>query len=286
MNADLCRVEAEDGIFLDGVLTRPADGSTDLPVDACVLVHGTGSNFYAPGVLEAFAAQARASGLAVLRINTRGHDGLCSLPAHHGSIPGGAAYEDVSDCVLDLWAWLDWLQAQGYQRILLVGHSMGGVKSLYTMARRPHPLVTGVVGISPPRFCHEHFRTHPAADAFREDWQRATELVEQGYSQMLMAVRQPMPFVYTAAGFLSKYGPEDKYDYLSLLPAVTLPVLIVLGTETVAQSPAFDTQPQMLSEIAQRQPTLAVELVEGATIHYSTAPERPFELFREWCRTW
>jgi len=74
---ELARVETADGIWLDGLFEPAAAGTR--PGDACLLVHGTGSNFYAPGVLEVFARQARDAGLATLRINTRGHDGLGTL---------------------------------------------------------------------------------------------------------------------------------------------------------------------------------------------------------------
>ena len=75
MSLELVRVVTNDEIYLDGALLLPDEGVTaELPVDAFLLVHGTGSNFYAPGVLETFARQAAEAGAPALRINTRGHD--------------------------------------------------------------------------------------------------------------------------------------------------------------------------------------------------------------------
>ena len=111
--SELVRVETADGVVLDGALCRPRMAG-ELPVDAFLLVHGTGSNFYAPGVLETYTGQALAGGTPVLRINTRGHDGIYSNPASSGSVKGGAAYEHISDCVPDVGAWVNWLVGQGF----------------------------------------------------------------------------------------------------------------------------------------------------------------------------
>src|SRR5262249_21592298 len=151
---ELVRIETTDGLVLDGALRRPRK-TGQLPVDAFLLIHGTGSNFYAPGVLETFADQAVAEGTAVLRVNTRGHDGMCSIPAQSGSLKGGATCERISDCPLDVDAWANWLEVQGLARVILVGHSMGGVKAIYAQAHAPHLAVQGIIGISPPRFAHK-----------------------------------------------------------------------------------------------------------------------------------
>jgi pimeloyl-ACP methyl ester carboxylesterase len=285
MPIELCRVVTTDGLQLDGALHRPAEHvPSTLPVDAFLLVHGTGSNFYAPGILETFGRQAIDAGVPVLRINTRGHDGVCSVPGPRGSVSGGAAYERISDCRFDLAAWLELLTQRGFRRVALVGHSMGGVKAVYSQAHEPHPSVAAVVGISPPRFCHRQLMSHPRADAFRRDYQRAEQLVADGRADELLSVRQPLPFLVTAGGFLAKYGPHDEYDALRDLPRLTCPTLVMLGTETVAASPAFDGLPEQIEELARQHAHISLQLVEGANIHYAVCPETPFDRTAAWLR--
>ena len=75
MQVELHRITTRDGCRLDGIwqaATRP----TRIGLDACLLVHGTGGNFYNSTLLEFFADRLRALGVGVLRINTRGHDGI------------------------------------------------------------------------------------------------------------------------------------------------------------------------------------------------------------------
>ena len=79
MTVELVRTRTDDNVRLEGALFRPTAGSRGpraWPADLVILVHGTGNNFYSPGILEHAAATVAAAGTPALRINTRGHDGL------------------------------------------------------------------------------------------------------------------------------------------------------------------------------------------------------------------
>ena len=245
-------------------------------------MHGTGSHFYAPGVLETFSQQALSEGLAVVRINTRGHDGICSISGPRGALKGGATFENVADCRLDLAAWIEFLRERGYSRIALCGHSMGGVKSAYTMAHDAHPDVRAVILISSPRFHHQTFMQHPAAAAFRADFSTANRNVQEGRSHDLIAVTQPMPFLVTSAGFLDKYGPADSYDLIKLLPQVPCPALYVLGTQSPTQSIGFAGLIETLSVLTRDNSHIQLSLVDGANINYSELEYTPFERVMKW----
>lgn len=279
MPTELTRIETADGVFLDASITSPQTPSS-LRVDAVVLLHGTGSNYTAPGVLETFAKCAVEQGIAVLRLNTRGHDGICSLPTRRGMIKGGATYEHVADCTFDVRAGVECLVTRGHKAVALVGHSMGGVKAIYSQARDPHPAVKAIVGISPPRFCHERFLHHATGEKFREEYSRAGELVARGQPDVLLHVTQPMPFVATAAGYLEKYGPEDRYDFFKCLPGMTAPVLILIGGDSMKTSAAFCGTPDDLRRLSL--PHVTLEVIEGASITYRGYDQIPFERAAAW----
>lgn len=283
VHCEQCRVVTADRLILDGVLQRPEPMVPHKSVDAFLLIHGTGSNFAAPGVLEAFAAGMLASGLPVLRVNTRGHDCVASIPVDGGGArQGGATYEVIDECRHDITAWLDFLAAQGFSRIALVGHSMGAVKAVYSQARQPHPNVRVMVAISPPRFCHANFMAHPRADEFRQGFARATRLVAEARGEALMSVKQPLPLEITAAGFVAKYGPHDDYDILRYLPLLKVPTLVLVGDESVTSSPAFDGLPEELARIASEHEWLAFRLVPGADTKYRACINAPCAIAAEW----
>ncbi len=285
--SELCRVVTGDGLRLDGWLTSPRTLSENFPVSAVLLVHGTGSSFYAGGVLEGFASQAVEAGLTVLRINTRGHDLVARIAGAGKSGWGGAAYEVISDCRWDLSAWITFLLERGHDKIALVGHSMGAVKAIYAMAHDHHEAVRFVVAISPPRFCHQKLTSHPFGALVRQHYERAKELVEEGLGEHLISVRQPLGMLITAEGFLAKYGRNDDYDYFKCLPKLPGPCLILTGSESVQISAGFTEIPEDMAKFLAEHPHLPLrfELVEGADTGYSTCPMEPFHRARRWLRS-
>ncbi len=281
---ELCRVTTADGLLLDGSLVQPGRSAPNLGIDACVLIHGTGSNFTTPGLLETFAEQSNQAGLPVLRVNTRGHDLMARIPRKTGSVLGGAAYESISDCRHDLTAWVEFLIERGLRRVALVGHSMGGVKAIYAVSRGVSAGVAALVAISPPRFHHTGLLRHKLASQFREDYRRAEALVARGEGETILQVRQPLSLVMPASGFVAKYGPHDDYDILKLLPHVACPTLVLIGSESAKSSPAFEGLAAHLTKLASHQTRLTVRTIEGADISYASQPGAPFEAMVEWLR--
>lgn len=282
MGLHLIRAKTADGLLLDGCLQMPEVQAAQVKSTAWLLIHGTGSNFYCGGVLETFAEQLARERFAVARINTRGHDIISTSPGGRMPLSGGAAFESISDCVHDVRAWIDQLIQRGLQRVVLVGHSMGGVKAVFSQARDPHPNVVAVIGVSPPRFCHSVWQSSANAAAFRDHFRRAMELVEAGRGGELMLVQQPMPLWLTAAGFLAKYGPHDDYDFVPLLPRLTVPTLIMVGSESVASSPAFESTPDSIGRLQASNPHLSFHLAPGANVVYSGQLDVPVRVACDW----
>lgn len=279
---ELIRVKTADGVLLDGSMQHPTGVDTTSQNTAWLLVHGTGSHFYSSGVLYVFAEQLVRGGCSVVRINTRGHDIISALPGERMPLSGGAAFESIADCLHDLRAWVDELIRRDFSRVVLVGHSMGGVKAIYSQAHDPHPNVVAVVGVSPPRFCHVEWQSSPQATPFRDHFRRATDLVASGRGGELMLVQQPLPLWLTAAGFLAKYGPHDDYDFVPLLPRLTCPTLLIVGTASVESSPAFESVPDAVRQLQTSQRHLHLQLVPGANTGYSGHLDAPARLACEW----
>jgi hypothetical protein len=91
---DLIKTTTLDGLQLDGMFQAPAV-SPVLAIDAFCLVHGTGGNFYSSSLFTDLADRLLALGCGVLRINTRGHDGIRTAVTARGGKRLGAAYETV-----------------------------------------------------------------------------------------------------------------------------------------------------------------------------------------------
>ncbi|MGD9645386.1 MAG: alpha/beta hydrolase [Pirellulales bacterium] len=265
MQVDLVQVTAADGVRLDGMLQvadeMPVGAPRPLGIDAVVMVHGTGSNFYASTMMDLLAERLRQRGAATLRVNTRGHDGISTAVGRTGGIRQGAAYEVVDDCRHDLAAWLELAAARGFQRVALLGHSLGAVKSIYALAKAaasadgpatgssPGLRVSRLIALSPPRLSYSYFAASSRAEEFLTMCRQAEALVADGRDESLIEISFPLPYAVTARGYLDKYGPAERYNVLNLLPAIRCPTLITYGSLEVQSNVAFRDMPEAVEAL-------------------------------------
>jgi pimeloyl-ACP methyl ester carboxylesterase len=272
MLLDLVSVTTRDGFRLDGTLQMPAPSRPAVwPVSGVCLVHGTGGNFYGSSLFDAIAERCLQQGCAVLRVNTRGHDGMSTAVTSKGGRRLGAAYEVVDDCRYDLVAWTDWLKTRVGPRVGLIGHSLGAVKCLYTLAHEPGLDVACVVGISPPRLSYSWFCQSPEGASFLHAYQQAEALLHANQPAALLEVQLPLPFVITAAGYAEKYGPDERYNYLRFVGSVRCRTLITLGEVEAANNMAFRGASEALAALRPQPAALRVVTIPAADHFYSQA---------------
>jgi len=280
---DLVNVETDDSIRLDGALrvgddlSAPRDASAEqltadgaaLGVDAVLLLHGAGGNFYSSTMMASLASRLVERGVAALVANTRGHDGISTTTAPIGRRVHGAAYENVDACRHDVTAWLRWLAGRGYRRLGLLGHSLGAVKAIYSQAHEAHANVAWLAALSPPCLAHSRFLTDPRGADFIADYNNAKRLIEAGRGQALLEIRFPMPYVISADSYVDKYGPEERYSLLKYIGRVACPIVVTYGSAELPTSAAFRDMPELLPAAAPNG-RLQMALVAGAD-HFYTA---------------
>jgi alpha-beta hydrolase superfamily lysophospholipase len=268
-------------VRLDGMLqSPPADAPRAWPLDGVCFVHGTGGNFYASTLFDALGERCLQRGCAVLRVNTRGHDGISNAVTARGGRRLGAAYEIVDDCRHDLRAWIELLKAKVGPRVGLVGHSLGAVKSVYALANEADLDVACVIAISPPRLSYSWFCSNPESAAFLATYQEADALMQAGRPGALLDVQLPLPFVITAAGYVEKYGPDERYNYLRFLAGVRPPVLLTLGAIEAANNVAFRGAADAVTEL--RRPNVRVATIANADHFYSAARPELITCIDDW----
>ena len=80
-----------------------------------------------------------------------------------------------------------------------------------------------------------------------------------------MEVQFPIPYVVTAAGYLDKYGPGERFNVLSYVGHLRLPTLFAFGSAEVQNHVAFRGLPEAI-EAAVQAPASPNPLVEVAVI--------------------
>jgi pimeloyl-ACP methyl ester carboxylesterase len=269
VQVDLVNTTASDGVRLDGAIWAAAFDGPQCEFDAVMCLHGVGGNFYGSRLFDALTEPLRARGISVLRVNTRGHDGVSTASTPHGGRLQGAAYERVSDCCLDVAAWADFLVAANLPRIAIIGHSLGALKAIYAQAYAPHEAVRRIVAISPPRLSYTKFVHGTDAQRFRSSLEMAEQLVREGQPQMLFLASFPFPLILAAATFLDKYGIEERYNLLKFSERLATPTWFVYGAEELASGgSAFDGVTQEIESAAWGSRTPSVHVIPDANHFY------------------
>jgi alpha-beta hydrolase superfamily lysophospholipase len=227
MLVDLITLASGDGVNLDGMFCEPTSGvAGEGPVEAVLLIHGSGGNFYRPAT-RAMAEDLRNRGYACLALNTKGHDTVWAN-ADDGAYYG-TANEILDNSRLDLRAGIDYLAKRGYRRIALLGHSMGAVKVVYYAATEADDRVACVIPVSPVRLSYSYYLESEAAEEFQRIIQQADEMEAEDRALELMQVDFPISQMFSAFAYLDKHGPGERYNLVDLAPRVKIPMLVIAG---------------------------------------------------------
>jgi pimeloyl-ACP methyl ester carboxylesterase len=271
---ELVTVTTADYVRLQGVYSasnHPLRSSVSKgSIDGAVLVHGIGGNFYSSRLLNHFAKTLQELGLGTLIINTRGHDMVNTLSWAGKSRSGGAAFENVDDCRLDLAAWHDLMIERGHSHLLFLGHSLGAIKSLYIAAHAPPKNLRAVVALSPSRLSYRRMMETSTDGKFAATFSLCQKLVSEGRGDDPISVEFPVKTWMTPACYLDKYGPNEKYNWLRFIGRVQVPSLLLFGEKELNQHPAFIGLREDFAQAQQQLGPLRIEIIEDADHFYSS----------------
>ncbi len=284
MQVELVSVQTSDDVRLDGALRRTGGASPSrLGLDLVIFFHGVGGNFYGRSFIEAIGDELITQGCAFLRVNSRGHDLAFNSP--RGRL--GAAFEVVDDCRYDIKAWLDFAEGAGYRRVALWGHSLGAVKTILYLATEDDARVPCAIASSPPRFSYEAYMAMEGAERFEADYERAKALIEKGEPDTVFPVSIPTSVLLAARTHIDKYGPSDRYDILTHLPNVKVPILVTIGGEEGLGPQSSDWFPfgglaEKVAALTSTTSNLSFDLVEGANHAYAGKVGELWEISKRW----
>jgi pimeloyl-ACP methyl ester carboxylesterase len=287
MHVELVRTLTRDHLRLDGALLAPSRQLPQPPPDkppitAAILLHGVAGNFYTSSTFDAVTPKLQAAGLAVLSVNTRGHDSVFGASLGSVRCRLGAAYETVDDCRHDIAGWIDLLLTRGHTRIVLIGHSLGAIKALYAQAHEQYPQIAAVIAASAPRLSYGAFMNAEESSLFFESFSTAQRMIKEGRPDELFTSRFPFPLLITAAGFIDKYGPAERYNILKFADRPTCPVLFTYGSKELAQGGiAFAGLPDALTALPNGQKR-QVAVIEGGDHLYTGVGNQLADTMTAW----
>ncbi len=246
MYGQLVKSVASDGVVLDGFYNK-------LPKSriAVLHVHGTAGSFYGNDFIGPLYNQLEKIGCSFLSCNNRGNGRFTMMTQKKPDGTStrrqiGAAYELFIESMYDINGWVEFLLADGYEKIFLEGHSVGCHKVLYFMEHSElckH--IAGVILLSPSDILgwqKSHFQQR-----FANDLQAAHQLIKEGKGDSLMPLEAYVVPV-SAKTFISFLAPQseahifnyhDQESSFKELNKVTQPIFATFGTvgEIVVSDP-------------------------------------------------
>ncbi len=206
ITTELVRLDAGDGIILDGALWTPEAGGSDT---AIALFPGTGAEFY-NSLFSYLGPGLAAAGYTTLAINRRDHGvqfGFVTLA--EGSADQGLA--------------IDFLIGRGAKRVVAGGHSYGTVTVPWYIAKTDDARVPAMLLYAPLG------DLRPASITICGDRDKYDRIVAKslemqasgrGGEAFLIPPMVPgaMPLLHTYNVFLDKRGPDSRAVPIDLLP--------------------------------------------------------------------
>lgn len=268
-NCELVSVQTSDLLRLDGALWR-AEPQSDRPLDALIFVHGVGSNFYQSSIVKKIIPTLHDAGISLFSVNTRGHDFAFSGGSASQQPWLGSAFELVSDCTLDLPSWIEKSRKMGFEKIGLLGHSLGAIKTIYSQALADSQDLTALIAASPSCLSHSYFIQSNRSAEFKECLSWAQTEIDAGNSSVVSEVSFPFRLLMTPRTFVDKYGAAENYNILKYLDKIETPLLLTFGeAELRSGNPAFQDLDHRVQPLIQNKSNIELRLFADGDHFYS-----------------
>jgi len=236
MIGELVRTTTKDKLKLQGFLSLPKD-----PTKKVVLhIHGLEGNFYENEFIDYLAEAVNEKGFAFCSVNTRGAGVLTDFVSDQEGTKSyssvGAARELVNDIILDLQAWIDFLNKRGFNYFILSGHSLGTIKVVYYQATKQNPKVKGIIILEPVDYVS--FAEQAAGKNFSQYLKQAKKMINKGKGKELLPDNWHFLIKCSAQTYWDWFNKNSKariFEFNNpmkpspLLKKIKIPVLAIMG---------------------------------------------------------
>lgn len=272
MPTELIQVYTADNLKLSGLFFR---GEKDKPV--VIYLHGFEGDFFTHKWISMIGEKLVSEGKSFLSIQTRGTAISSVLQTKSGVWKYlGSHYEKLEESDLDIDAWVNFLIEEGYENIILSGHSLGTYKAIYYLFSdsKYKNKIQKLLLLCP--FDKNWLLKNAAKEInsnVEELIKKAEEKVVEGKSDEIAPYGfDDVPHSY--ANFLSWARNDDlgkvfdfhdkEYDF-PILQKISIPTKVICGTKDEFIHPANPENPEVAMEILQNKiPNVETKFIENA----------------------
>lgn len=233
MTGQLVTTNTADSLLLSGFLT---EGDKQKPV--VLYIHGWCGDFFSNPYIPVLATELSKIGSAFLSVQTRGMGNKYSVSVPEGHKIIGGEYELLEEAHLDISAWVQFLKTAGYQKIVLMGHSLGTHKIVRAALECENAAdIGGLILLSP---FDKMFLLEKASPGQRDmHLEIAQKMIAEKRGEEMIPTDWCF-FQVSYQTFLSSYGENDfthmfdfsKENYqFPVLKKITIPTHVIVGSQ-------------------------------------------------------
>jgi pimeloyl-ACP methyl ester carboxylesterase len=279
LNINLTTAVTADNLLLHGLYS-----SGDKSKPAVILIHGFVSDFYTRKYKQDLMSALQFNNVGFVSIQTRGTGLVTQFTspdgAHNEQI--GSLFEKLEEAHLDISAWIERLQQEGYTKFILAGHSLGTIKAVCYLFEGKHAATIEKLVLLAP-FDKNGYIEQTTKGEWRQHVQTATQVVVDGKGEDFIPPEfREVPMTYQT--YLSWYQPSDlnsmwdfyraDYDF-PILNQIKIPVKVIVGdADNALFAEEFTKDAQTVKEILLKHiQQCEVVLIPGAN-HIYTGQEQ------------
>ncbi|MCC7371285.1 MAG: alpha/beta fold hydrolase [Chloroflexi bacterium] len=270
---EIVYTETGDGFVLEGVALRPLSAPKPLAV---IWVHGLTGRFYARTQMLV-SRRLVADGYTVVSGNNRGHDFGARISRTSGEpVLAGGGWELFDESPQDVDAWVTFAAGLGFERIVVIGHSLGALKAAHYQATRQDARVAGLVAASPPI---QATRVDPRLVALARQMVaegRGRDLLPWGSSRAGAGTHSATTFLNRVQTGLDQYGLDTADPAIG---QIRCPILALFGT---VQDTGDEQDLAMIRRNAQAAASIDTVMIDGADHVYTGREAAVGQVIVEW----
>ncbi|MBX3238995.1 MAG: alpha/beta hydrolase [Chitinophagaceae bacterium] len=270
-----------DSVINAGVLFHPKKDSAK-PI-AIIWVHGWGVNFYSPSYISIGRAFAE-KGYTFISVNTRMHDLANTQGYKNGKrVRGGGYWGIASDQTKDIAAWIDFVGSNGFQKIILIGHSAGAAAVREYQSEKQDNRIAGLVLAS------GSVEPSPPIDS-SQYIQALSLMAENKGEELIKDPKRSFPSYISAATFMDIANTPSGYkDFFGIhatnagITKIHCPILAFYGTNGDIGN---EKTLELLKSSTQKQSKVPISvtttMIKGADHMYMGKEAQVIQITTEW----
>lgn len=253
----------KDEIFLSGLEYKSNNDE-----ECYLFIPGLGGNYIDNRFICEIANAIHMNNMNIVIANTRGSFNLnYSHPNSKSGYPKeiGLFTEMFDDCIYDIDAWANKLKELGYNKIRLIGHSIGNNKIIYYYNQIKNNRISDIIMLSPWDYSYR-MKHKPG---YNETLNKALENCKKNKEKELLYFDFYYKYSYSMADFLTNNN-LDNFPILSKEPEkmkqfnnIDIPITILYGSEEKKYTSSIDFLHENITK------NCCIDIIEGANHSYN-----------------